>query len=208
MAVCSQRIFPSLSDRHTNFHDTGSLGLAARPMVLGSITPPLIPLGLPPLPATAVDTNTYSPTTSGCDHPLPSIGVRQAACGGWVQSLGSCDCALTLNALPPRNCRQSSALLAAGLPTLVTNTIINPIADAFGSQSFDALVRICFMFILLVPGLKTDWVKTVWAEDLAEDLTTAVYQIGKFSMNPKLLAENPSRLWQPAIPARIPENVS
>jgi hypothetical protein len=133
-------------------------------MVLGSITPPLIPLGLPPLPATAVDTKTLSPTTIGCDQPLPSIGVRQAACGGWVQSLGSCDCALTLNALPPRNCRQSSALLAAGLPTLVTSNIINPMADAFGSQSFDALMRICFMFILFVPDLKTDWVKTDWVK--------------------------------------------
>jgi hypothetical protein len=72
-------------------------------------------------------------------------------------------------------------LLAAGLPTLVTSNIINPMADAFESQSFDALVRICFMFILFVPDLKTDWVKTLWlktvwlkmlwAEDLAKDLT-------------------------------------
>ena len=47
------------------FHSIGSLGLGALPMVLGSITPPLIPLGLPPLLVTAVETKTLSATMIG-----------------------------------------------------------------------------------------------------------------------------------------------
>ena len=118
--VFDQTTVPLARSRQSTRNWIGSDGADPMPHVESDITPPIMPLGRPPLGATAVVRKIRSPDTTGCDQPEPGTAVRQATFLSASQASGTFAWGAWLSAAPPRNCGQSSAIPVPPLSNTTT----------------------------------------------------------------------------------------